>query len=45
MTAKQTKALILVTLSDMREVLENMPEGKDKEKLRNAVEVLESIVK
>lgn len=44
MTAKQTKAFILLALSRMQEVLEQMSEGEEKEKLQKAVELLECTV-
>lgn len=40
-TAKQTKAFILLALSKMNEVLAQLPDGEEKEKLQKAVELLE----
>ncbi len=42
MTVKQTKSFIRLALSGINEVLEKMPEGEEKEKLRKSAELLES---
>lgn len=44
MTKLQTKACILLVIDRIKKVLGNMPDGEEKEELRETVKLLESIV-